>query len=53
MRAIDVKPTEPTYTVTVDGYSEEHGLSRIDATRLMELLEMHFPGARIADVKEL
>jgi hypothetical protein len=41
-----------TYSVFVDGYSFEHGLSKTFAESLIELLKDHFPGANCTAIKE-
>lgn len=41
-----------TYTVTIDGYSWEHGLTKFIANGAMELLRDLFPGANIVIIEE-
>lgn len=42
-----------SYTVTVDGYSFDHGLDKSVAEMLIELLKDCFPGASCIKIKEL
>lgn len=42
-----------TYTITVSGYMWEHGLTKKEARNMSHLIEMNFPGSKIAIVKEL
>lgn len=41
-----------TYSVTVDGYSWEHGLSKFLADGAKELLRDLFPGANVVIIRE-